>query len=318
MRRYTLLAVTAVCLVGGLGLPGTAAAAPLEPPNPPITVIPSDPNGRASAPSVGVGVRDRGAAGRTIDRGEVAGGRGGSSAAACMWVPAPDMEVWIRHLPQRLPSGGADRVDPESSLYTRVCGGAVQGYAWLGRAVAAVGAPVLPTPGELAQQAYAQLRLPVPTPEHSPDLQLADGRAVVLVGEQTWLWTDGSRFRAQSLRLRAGPVWALVTATPVGLSFDPGDDAPIVSCAGPGTAFVPGRDAGHAASPTCGYQYQRSSAGEPGGVVTAEYGITWRVRWTGCTGNAPAAGQLPDMTSRTSTSFAVAEAQALGAGGAHR
>lgn len=221
------------------------------------------------------------------------------------------MEVWIRHLPQRLPSGGVDRIDPGSRLYTRVCGGAVQGYAWLGPAAAA-GAPVLPTPGELAQQAYSQLRLPVPTPEHSPDLRLADGRAAVLVGEQTWLWTDGSRFRPQSRRLQVGPVWALVTATPVGLSFDPGDGASSVSCAGAGTAFVPGRDAARAASPTCGYQYQRSSADEPGGVVTAEFGISWRVSWTGSTGTAAADGQLPDMTSRTTTVLAVAEAQALG------
>jgi hypothetical protein len=112
-------------------------------------------------------------------------------------------------------------------------------------------------------------------------------------------------------RLQVGAVWASVTATPVELTFDPGNGDSLVSCRGPGTPFVPGRYAPHSPSPTCGYQYQRSSAGVAGQSVTAEYGIRWRVSWVGSTGSAPAAGRLDDLTSRATTRFVVAEAQAL-------
>jgi hypothetical protein len=228
-------------------------------------------------------------------------------------VAAPGVEAALRHFLSA--TDGASPAAPLSRLFGQVCDGVTVGYAWLGSGVgaAAGGRVVRPTPGQLAREAYAQLRLPAPTPEHSPDLRLADGRAAVLVGEQTWLWTDRSRFQMRSRRIGVGSVWAEVTATPVELSFDPGDGAPVLSCAGPGTPFVVGRDPQHAASPTCNYQYQQSSAAKPGGEVAAEWGITWRVRWTGAAGAAAASGQLPDMTSRTRAAFAVAEGQALGA-----
>jgi hypothetical protein len=210
---------------------------------------------------------------------------------------------------------GEDKADPASRLHQQICNGVAGQYQWFGPGRPGAAAVALPSPAELAQEAYAQLRLPVPTPEHSPDLRLADGRVAALVGEHTWVWTDRSRFRPQSRRLQVGPVWAEVTATPVGLSFNPGNGDSVVSCAGAGTPYVPGRYAPHGPSPTCDYLYSRSSAGSPGGLLTVEYGIRWRVRWVGSTGTAPASGQLPDMISRTTTSLAVAEAQALGTSG---
>lgn len=48
----------------------------------------------------------------------------------------------------------------------------------------------LPTAGELAAQAFEQLRLPRPVPRYSPDAHLADGQSATIVGEHTWLWTD--------------------------------------------------------------------------------------------------------------------------------
>ena len=307
--RGLIVIMTAAWCTGWIAC-GVGLAAPVEPGDAPISVLPGDSLGTsARPPSVNVRVRDAGNGGRPV----VARAGGRKARSVCAWVAAPEMESWIRRLPARLPAGGEDRIDPASRLSTRVCGGAVQSYAWLAPAGAA-GIPASPAPADLAREAYAQLRLPVPTPEHSPNLRLADGRTAVLLGEQTWLWTDRSRFQPRSVRVQAGPVWALVTASPVGLSFDPGDGSPAVSCVGPGTAFVPGRDAAHAVSPTCGYQYRWSSADEPGGVVTAEYGITWRVTWTGSTGTAAAGGRLPEMTSRTTTALAVAEAQALGTG----
>ena len=274
-----------------------------------VVVTPSDPGGKYGPPAVDVGVGTPGQEAAAAGR----GARGSAGGGGCSYSAAPDLERWSRGLPGRLVPGGRDQVGPTSRLYAEVCPGRPVSYVWLGAAQVPGATP--PTPEKLAQQAYAQLRLPLPTPEHSPDLLLADGRAAVLVGEHTWVWTDRSRFRSQSRRLRVGPVWAEVTATPVGLSFDPGNGDPILSCRGPGTAFVPGRSGPHAPSPTCDYLYSRSSADAPGGVVTVEYGIRWQVRWTGSTGAAPAGGQLPDMTSRAATSFAVAEAQAVGTSG---
>lgn len=303
------------------GFSGVASATP--PADPPISVVAADPGGRSGAPSIGVGVRDAGGPSGPGTRAAAQSAGTGNGKSVCQWVLAPDVEQWIRRLPTQIASnvgpgrigraggGGRDAVDPTSRLYQRVCDGLTGGYRWFG--AYQPGASALPTPAELAQQAYAQLRLPVPTPEHSPDLRLVDGRPAVLVGEQTWLWTDRSRFQSRSRRLQVGPVWAQVTATPVELSFDPGDGSPVVSCAGPGTPFVAGRDQQHAASPTCGYLYEQSSAQQPGGVVPVKYGITWRVSWTGASGAVPAGGQLPEMTSRTATVFAVAEGQALGA-----
>jgi hypothetical protein len=318
-----VLAALAVA-VSGLAGGGSAIAAPTDP-APPIVVNPTNPTGRIGPPSVGIGAHDPG----TPDTpgGGGAGGRvrpasGGPSGPVCRWVPAPDVEAFLRGLPGAVSGGGrgrpgtggsaVDRVDPRSRLFQHVCDGVAGEFAWFGPGQQDRPAVVLPTPGELARQAFSQLRLPVPTPSHSPDLRLGDGRAAVLVGEQTWLWTDPARFRQRTRRVQVGPVWAQVTAVPATLTFDAGNGERSVVCAGPGTPYVPGRDRAHAASPTCGYLYPRSSAGLPGGVVRAEYAIGWRVSWVGSTGTTPVAGQLPQLVSRTTTAFAVAEAQALG------
>lgn len=320
--RFVLAATAGVLL--SCAAAAVAAAEPARS-DPPIVVTPTNPNGTIGPPSVGVSVRDDGRPDSSGARG-AATGPGDSQAgdAACRWVLAPDVEQFVRRLPTAL-SGGIgpgrvgrtggspqDKVDPAARLYQRTCNRVGQDFQWFGPGQPGQPAVALPTPAELAQEAYSQLRLPLPAPEHSPDLTLADGRRAVLVGEQTWLWTDAARFRQQTRRVQVGPVWAQVTATPVSLTFDPGDDEGAISCAGPGTPFVPGEYAPHVASPTCGYQYSRSSADAAGGEVSAEYGITWQVRWTGAAGATPAGGQLPDMTSRATTNFAVAEAQALG------
>ena len=167
------------------------------------------------------------------------------------------------------------------------------------------------TPRVLAQQAVDELVLPLPTPQHSPDLRLADGRSATVVGEHTWFWTDPDRWRPVSRRVQAGAVWAEVHAEPVRLSLDPGNGQDAVSCTGPGTPYD--RSFGvHTASPDCGLVFERSSVDSPGEQVTASWSITWRVRWSGFDGTNPVGGELPEMTSQADARLAVAEAQALG------
>jgi len=170
------------------------------------------------------------------------------------------------------------------------------------------------TPAGLAAQAAAQLVLSLPVPRHSPDLRLGDGRPAVVVGEPVWVWTEPASFRPLSKRVDAGAVWALVTARPVGLVFDPGDGGPVAECAGPGTPFDAARFGPHEASPDCGVVYARSSVGRPGDQVTARYAIRWQVSWVGATAAGPANGVLPELVSQATSTFVVAEAQALRTG----
>ena len=159
----------------------------------------------------------------------------------------------------------------------------------------------------LAQQAAGQLRLPLPTPAHSPDLRLGDGRAATLVGEHTWFWTPRADWHPYTARVQAGPVWAEATATPIRLVMQPGNGTPPSSCPGPGTVYDR-RYGLHAASPDCDVVYTHSSAGE----TTAGWAITWQVTWRGGIGPEPTqGGVLPQMTSRSQARFAVAEAQSL-------
>ncbi|MFD8497748.1 hypothetical protein [Amycolatopsis sp. NPDC059657] len=167
----------------------------------------------------------------------------------------------------------------------------------------------MPTPRQVAEQAFEQLRLPLPAPRHSPDLRLADGRVATVVGEHTWFWTDRSVWAPQTKRVQTGPVWAEVVAVPAAMTFTSGSGGSS-SCGGPGTPYD--RSYGlHAASPDCDFVYTASSFGKPGDQVTASLGIRWRVSWTGSTGSAPVGGTLPDMLSRASVTFAVVEAQSV-------
>jgi hypothetical protein len=300
-RAITLVGVafaTAV-LAAGVVVPTTTAVAD----DPPIVVTPGDPSGRQRPPTVAVGVSDSGTPARP---GQAA--PSGGPAHACRWVPAPEMEAWLRRLPSALPAGGAGGVRPGARLFARVCGGVESGFAWFGPAAPVV---VGPSPADLAREAYGLLRLPAPEPGRSPDLRLAGGGAAVLVGEHTWLWTSRTVFSPRARLVRAGGVWARVTAVPVGLSFDPGTGEPVVVCAGPGTPYVAGRYGLHAPSPTCGVVLTRSSARFRGGVATATWAVRWRVSWVGAAGGGLESGVLAEMVSRTSVVLAVAEAQAL-------
>lgn len=170
-------------------------------------------------------------------------------------------------------------------------------------------AAVLPTPGELAERARQRLKLPLPTPGRSPRVRLADGRSATLVQENTWLWTDPGVWEERTERVQVGPVWAEVTAKPKSMRFTSGMGQ-AVTCDGPGTPYE--RSYGmHAASPDCGLRYTRASDAMPGGQTTAEYAITWSVSWRGSTGSSSEGGELPNMISRASESFVVAEAQSL-------
>jgi hypothetical protein len=163
-------------------------------------------------------------------------------------------------------------------------------------------------PAQLARQALQTLTLPAPTSDRYPAGTLQDGRPFTVVGAYTWFWTDPGGFRPMTARADAGGVWAQVTVTPTALTFTPGDGSAVVTCGGPGVAWQQG-DGIWAASPTgCDYRYPHSSINQPGGEVTATYGIQWSVTWTSSTG---AGGVLPGLTTTSNSTFAVAEVESV-------
>lgn len=227
------------------------------------------------------------------------------------WVPARQCYAQLQAVqpPQRSPIWGG-HTDGAIYLCTFYSGpGAFPGTAvfpfWAADPPA--GPPAV-DPAVLAAQALSSLEIPVPTTGRYPSGALPDGRPYTVVNAYTWFWSDPATFDTLTARADSGGVWAEVSVVPTALTFTPGDGAAAVVCAGPGTAWAPANGV-WAPSPTgCDYRYPHSSIDEPAEQVTAAYTIEWIVSWTASTG---ADGVLPPLATTSTSTFAVAEAQAL-------
>jgi hypothetical protein len=259
--------------------------------------------------------------------GATAPGGGGTSAAVCTVSPsgtvipcqdgrawwAQDMQCYVEAMAQQPPKdspiwgGRTDGAIYSCLFYTG--GGAFPGTNgftfWSATPPAA---PAAVDPAVLAQQALTTLMVPSPTMGRYPAGTLQDSLPFTVVNAYTWFWTDPGSFRALTARADAGGVWAEVRVTPTALSFTPGDGAAAVSCSGPGVAWQAGNGVWAASPAGCDYRYPDSSIHQPGGWVTATYGIQWSVTWTASTG---ATGTLPNLTTTSNTTFAVAEVQSV-------
>jgi hypothetical protein len=168
-----------------------------------------------------------------------------------------------------------------------------------------VGAPpALPAPGVLAQLAVKYLQLPDPVIRSSP----APG-ALQLTRLPVWLWVAANVWQPQSKTAQVPGESVTATATPVSAAWAMGDGK-TVTCKGPGTPYSGSNPA--AASPTCGYTYDRSSAGQPGGAYRVTVTITWDITWVGTGG---AGGALAPLHTVAAAQFRVAESQALNTSG---
>ena len=174
-----------------------------------------------------------------------------------------------------------------------------------GPAAPAGAAPVLPAPGVLAQLAVKYLQLPDPVIRSSP----APG-ALQLTRLPLWLWVAANVWQPQSKTAQVPGEAVTATATPVLAAWSMGDGK-TVTCKGPGTAYAAG-DNPSAASPTCGYTYEASSAGQPGGAYKVTVTITWDITWAGAGG---AGGVLAPLQTVAAAQFQVAESQALNTSG---
>ena len=178
------------------------------------------------------------------------------------------------------------------------------GYVW--RPTPPANLP--PTPGELAQRALDSLTLTKPTTGRYPSGTLKNGQPYTVVHAYTWYYTDPGRFQTLTARAAAGGNYAEVTVKPSALTFDPGDGNAAVSCAGPGTQWNSSYGVWAASPSGCDYQYPHSSIHAAHQEVTATYGIRWTVTWVGSGGSS---GTLPDQNTKSTSTFAVAEAEAV-------
>lgn len=164
--------------------------------------------------------------------------------------------------------------------------------------VNATGVPAV-TPHQLLITAMGELHVPYPSPNTAPP------RGLGLVGLPEWFWIAAGSWHALTVTVTAGPVWAVVTAAPVRLTFRPGPGLSSVRCAGPGTAYNPDEPS-TAQHTDCSYIYLRPSIGQPGNAYPASVTATWRVTWTGSGG----AGGVLDAALAVSARFTVSVAQA--------
>jgi hypothetical protein len=168
------------------------------------------------------------------------------------------------------------------------------------------GAALAPLPpGTLAVLVREYLILPSPAIESSP----APG-SLQLTQLPTWLWISHAAWVPRSKTAAAPGETVTATATPVLVSWHPGDGS-TVTCDGPGIPYTSAYSPS-SPSPDCGYTYTQSSASQPGGAYHVTATITWDITWTGTGG---AGGALPPLFTTAVMAFRVAESQALNVSG---
>ncbi|MEV2272907.1 hypothetical protein [Nonomuraea africana] len=161
-------------------------------------------------------------------------------------------------------------------------------------------APVI-TPIMVALLARDRFTLPSPTIASSP--KPSDPQLVRL---PVWLAVDQGIWHPYTSSATAGGITATATATPATVTWSMGDGN-TKTCRGPGTLYKEGRDDPRKESPTCGHTYVESSATAPNAKYPVTATITWAITWSA----AGESGTLPPLVTTSSTSFRVAESQAI-------
>lgn len=185
-------------------------------------------------------------------------------------------------------------------MYLRACSDGTSSTVWVpdvvGGAAPAGAVPVV-TPAMLAAEARNRLALPEPTFSYNPNPQVS--KVSPLVNFPTWWWITNSP-GTMTQRTAVGPVWAEVTARPVGTTWTPSTGEARV-CAGLGVAWEPGLETG--AVGACTFTYRHSHTSEK-----ATISVDWEVSWTGSGG---AGGTFPATTMTTTLTTPVYERQAI-------
>jgi hypothetical protein len=191
----------------------------------------------------------------------------------------------------------------DGAIYIRACALEAGGNSvtlWLAAPPPGYGGG--PTPGQLAQQALSKMMLSAPAigiaPKHG---------SMGLVGLPVWLWDIKSQttWGPNSASASAGGLTVTATAKVSQIVWDMGDGSS-KTCQNAGTPYS--ASYGNSSSPTCGYTYQQSSAGQPGGSYTVTATSTWTVTWSASNGQT---GTLAPLTRTSTTTVAIGQLQVL-------
>lgn len=150
----------------------------------------------------------------------------------------------------------------------------------------------------MARTLIVRLQLPDPTPRFGPDPEANEWK-MAAVGYPLWLWTDGPR--TVTSRVRAYGITFTLRATWLSTTFDMGDGHTVTCTA---TRAYPRTARPGAASPDCGYTYEKASL--PKGSYTVTATTNWRIGWSAL----GASGSLPGTYTAT-RALAVGELNAL-------
>jgi hypothetical protein len=146
----------------------------------------------------------------------------------------------------------------------------------------------------VASLARAKLDLPHPTVHTSPPNK-------TYVQIRTGLWIDQGDFGTFTADATAGGTTVRAIASPKYVTWHMGEST--VTC----------DTAGSRSGKTCGYTYQRSSAGQPNGKYAISVTTTWDVSWVCVQGTCDAGrgdwGPNSTMSKTTDTALAVGEVQ---------
>ncbi len=196
------------------------------------------------------------------------------------------------------------------ALYLKTCPGDPWVPGFEGRlAGTRVWVPIVPPATALPRlaQEYIQRLAPKPAFASAPP----DNTTYVKV--RSWFWTT-TPFKpvVATASVPSGRGWlrATTTATPVGLTFTPGDGelgTGPTTCQGPGEPWRDGYDDTH--PNTCVYAYLHSSAVAPDGErFHGTISINWHVTFRNSNGQS---GDLGDFTTTTPVSMTVKEIHAV-------
>lgn len=212
---------------------------------------------------------------------------------------APDSGSTRTYTGGRLPPEG-ETVDSGYWVYSYCPDGAR--WTWVPNGE---GAPALPSPEELLQQARDSIVVTTPEVTVNPYWTMSDGRSTTLVNLPTWFWVDGAGWEPQEKRVEVGPVWVVLEVKPSTLAIDPGDGAGGFTCAGPGTPYD--SSYGNGPSPDgCSYAYPSSSGG---GSFTVTVTAGWKAVWYGSDGTNPVGGEFDLTAQPQAVAVAVSQAQ---------
>ncbi|WP_223145088.1 hypothetical protein [Actinotalea subterranea] len=191
---------------------------------------------------------------------------------------------------------------PDGAIYVVTCsglpfGGSGGGWTWLATTPPGFG-DVGITPAQMAQRAVDQMRLTGP----AIHLTIASDQTG-LVGVPVWLWTDvtPTTWGPNSATASVPGLSVTARAQATQIVWDMGDGNTRV-CTGPGTPYSDGA----VRSPTCDYQYERSSAGLPDDAYPVTATTTWEVTWSG----GGTSGSLT-VTRTSATTVRIGELQVL-------